>query len=135
MATKKGTRRPATMRPATRRRERQQRVSRRLRSLAVSLTVNDLGRSLAWYRDVLRFTVGGRWQEGGQLRGVQLKAGSCDLMLNEDDFAKGRARKKGDGMRTWVWSAQEIEALAAGTTDRGGRMARRTQDIHCGARA
>src|ERR1051325_9452587 len=81
MATKKGTRRPAKKRPAPRRPERQQPESLRLRSLAVSLTVNDLVRSLAWYRDVLRFTVGERWQDGGQLRGVQLKAGSCDLML------------------------------------------------------
>src|ERR1043166_2310552 len=100
MATRKGTRRPAKKRPAPRRPERQQPESLRLRSLVVSLTVNDLVRSLAWYRDVLRFTVGERWQDGGQLRGVQLKAGSCDLMLNQDDFAKGRDRKKGDGM---IW--------------------------------
>src|SRR2546430_8068317 len=84
MATKKGTRRPATKRPAPRRPERQLPESLRLRSLAVSLTVNDLGRSLAWYRDVLRFTVGERWQDGGQLRGVQLKAGSCDIMRSEE---------------------------------------------------
>jgi len=108
MATKKGTRRPATKRPAPRRPERQLPESLRLRSLAVSLTVNDLGRSLAWYRDVLRFTVGERWQDGGQLRGVQLKAGSCDLMLNQDDFAKGHDRKKGDAMRIWLSTAQDI---------------------------
>src|SRR2546430_4181750 len=101
MATKKGTRRPATKRPAPRRPERQLPESLRLRSLAVSLTVNHLGRSLAWYRDVLRFTVGERWQDGGQLRGVQLKAGACDLMTHQDDFSKRRDRQKGDATRTF----------------------------------
>src|SRR5256884_4647634 len=48
-----------------------------------SLTVNELTRSLAWYRDVLRFTVGERWQDGGQLRGVQLKAGRSEEHTSE----------------------------------------------------
>src|SRR3989440_12251887 len=108
MATKKRPRRPAKKRPAPRRPERQQPESLRLRSLAVSLTVNDLGRSLAWYRDVLRFTVGERWPDGGQLRGVQLKAGSCDLMLKHGDFATGRDRKKADAMRIWSSTPQDI---------------------------
>src|SRR5256885_12486130 len=60
----------------------------RLRSLAVSLTVSDLERSVAWYRDMLGFTPGEHWEEDGQLRGVQMKAGSCDIMLGQDDFAK-----------------------------------------------
>src|SRR5256885_15944547 len=68
MATKKRPRSPAKKRPAPRRPERERPESLRLRSLAVSLTVNELTRSLAWYRDVLRFTVGERWQDGGQDR-------------------------------------------------------------------
>src|SRR5256885_5352765 len=92
MATTKRPRRPAKKRPAPRRPQRHQPESLRLRSLAVSLTVNELTRSLAWYRDVLHFTVGERWQDGGQLRGVQLKAGSCDLLLNQDDLAQGSGR-------------------------------------------
>ena len=101
----------------------------------MSLTVNDLGRSLAWYRDVLRFTVGERWQDGGQLRGVQLKAGSCDLMLNQDDFAKGHDRKKGDAMRIWLATAQDIEDLAAGITARGGHLDHAPQDMPWSDRA
>jgi uncharacterized glyoxalase superfamily protein PhnB len=93
--------------------QRQQPESLRLRSLAASLTVNDVARSIAWYRDVLRFTPGERWEEGGALRGIQMKAGLCDLMLSQDDFVKGRERAKGDGVRLWLSTAQDIAAIAA----------------------
>src|SRR2546426_4085763 len=48
----------------------------------------------SWYRDVLGFVVGERWEDGGKVRGIQMKAGACDVMLGQDDFAKGRDRKK-----------------------------------------
>lgn len=135
MATKKPARRPARPRPAPRRSDRRQPETLRLRSLAVSLTVNDLARSIAWYRDVLRFTVGERWESGGALRGVQLKAGSCEVMLNQDDFAKGRDRSKGEGLRMWLSTAQNIDALAAAITARGGRLDHAPQDMPWGERA
>jgi len=135
MATKKRAKRPAQKRPGTRRPKRQQPESLRLRSLAVSLSVNDLAKSIAWYRDVLRFTVGERWEDAGHLLGVQLKAGSCDLMLNQDDFAKGRDRKKGEGLRVWLSTAQDIDAMAAGITARGGRLDHPPQDTPWGDRA
>src|SRR2546422_5927362 len=37
--------------------------SLRLRSVAASFTVNDLPKSIAWYRDVLGFTLGERSEE------------------------------------------------------------------------
>jgi uncharacterized glyoxalase superfamily protein PhnB len=42
-----------------------------------------------------------------------MKAGLCDLMLSQDDFAKGRDRAKGDGVRLWIATAQDIAAIAA----------------------
>lgn len=93
--------------------ERQQPESLRLRSLAASLTVHDLMRSIAWYRDVLRFWPGERWEDNGKLLGIQMKAGVCDLMLSQDDFTKGRDRAKGDGVRLWFATAQDIAAIAA----------------------
>ena len=39
------------------------------------LTVNDLQKSLAWYRDVLGFSVEERWEQEGKLMGVSLRAG------------------------------------------------------------
>jgi uncharacterized glyoxalase superfamily protein PhnB len=113
MATKKRSTRPAKRKATPKRAQRQQPESLRLRSVAASFTVDDLQKSLAWYRDVLGFTVGERWEEAGRLRGVQLKAGGCDIMLNQDDFAKGRDRKKGEGCRVWVSTVQDITAIAA----------------------
>jgi uncharacterized glyoxalase superfamily protein PhnB len=72
-----------------------------------------LTRSIAWYRDVLRFTPGERWETDGKFRGIQMKAGLCDLMLAQDDFAKGRDRAKGEGVRLWMSTAQDIDAIAA----------------------
>jgi len=99
---------------------RRQPESLRLRSMAVSLTVNDVVKSIAWYRDVLGFTEGERWEENGELRGMQLKAGRCDLMLNQDDFAKGRDRQKGDGFRLWISTIQDLHAIAARIQANGG---------------
>lgn len=112
MAPKKKARRPARKRAAPRE-KRHQPESLRLRSVAASLTVNDLEKSIAWYRDVLGFTPGERWTEGASMRGIQMKAGACDIMLGQDDFAKGRDRKKGEGCRLWAATIQDITALAA----------------------
>jgi uncharacterized glyoxalase superfamily protein PhnB len=116
MATrKKPTRRATTAKRkgSTQRPQRRQPESLRLSAVGVSLTVNNLERSIAWYRDALGFTPGERWEENGRLRGVQMKAGRCDIMLNQDDFAKGRDRKKGEGFRVWVDTAQDLDAIAA----------------------
>jgi catechol 2,3-dioxygenase-like lactoylglutathione lyase family enzyme len=93
--------------------QRQQPESLRLRSMAASFTVNDLDKSVAWYRDVLGFIVGERWEDGGKVRGIQMKAGACDIMLGQDDFAKGRDRTKGAGFRLWVATVQDILEVAA----------------------
>src|SRR5256885_2256915 len=116
MATKKKKKatRPAPKPARPKRAPRQQPESLRLRSIAASFTVNDLQKSVAWYRDVLGFTPGERWDTNGGLRGMQMKAGACDIMLGQDDFAKGRERKKGAGVRLWGSTAQDISELAGG---------------------
>jgi uncharacterized glyoxalase superfamily protein PhnB len=85
----------------------------RLRSIEPSLTVNDLERSLRFYADVLGFFVGERWIDAGVLRGATLKAGACQLGLSQDDWSKGRDRKKGEGMSLWLRTAQDLDSLAA----------------------
>src|SRR5688500_11171949 len=50
------------------------------------LTVNDLEASVAFYRDTLGFTVGERWEDNGQLMGVELVAGQVSFMLTQDDW-------------------------------------------------
>ncbi|HYS20527.1 MAG TPA: VOC family protein [Gemmatimonadales bacterium] len=137
MATKKKVKRSAPRsRPSPRRAPtpRQQPESFRARGLSTGLTVNDLQRSIAWYRDVLRFTVKDRWEEGGKLMGVELVAGSASVMLNQDDFAKGRDRKKGIGLRLWLSTIQDIDALAKQIKGRGGVLDQEPKDMPWGAR-
>jgi catechol 2,3-dioxygenase-like lactoylglutathione lyase family enzyme len=92
----------------------------RLRESSVSLTVNDLARSLRFYTDALGFTVKERWERDGVLRGVQLVAGASELGLTQDDWAKGRDRVKGVGMRVWAGTTQDLDALARRIRDKGG---------------
>jgi uncharacterized glyoxalase superfamily protein PhnB len=112
MATQRKAKRPTRKKPET----------FRARELTPSLTVNDLQQSLAWYERVLGFTVEDRWETDGVLRGVELKAGTARLMLNQDDWARGRERHKGEGVRLWFSTAQKLDDLAADITARGGRL-------------
>lgn len=114
MATrqKKTRKKPAAKKRPARRPTRHKPESLRLRESSLSLTVADLPRSIAWYRDVLGFTTGERWEEDGVLLGQQMKAGAVDVMLTQDDFTKGRDRRKGEGVRVWWSTAQSLDALA-----------------------
>jgi lactoylglutathione lyase len=107
----------------------------RLRSLEPSLTVDDLERSLRFYTDVLGFFAGERWSDGGVLRGVMLKAGVCEVGLSQDDWAKGRNRKKGEGVRISCQTAQDIDALAARVKAGGGRITEGPLDTAWGTRS
>ena len=99
-----------------------------LKSAGPSFTVDNLQKSLAWYRDVLGFTVGERWEEKGTLLGVSLKAGSVEFMISQDDWGKGRHRIKGAGFRIFCETDQDIDALASGIKSRGGTLADEPRD-------
>jgi len=107
----------------------------RLRSFEPSFTVNDLERSVRFYTETLGFIVGNRWTDDGKLRGVMLKAGVCELGLSQDDWAKGRDRKKGEGMRLWCKTAQDIDAVAARIRAAGGRLTEEPKDQPWGVRS
>jgi predicted enzyme related to lactoylglutathione lyase len=94
----------------------------RLRAFEPSLTVNDLRKSMDFYTSVLGFIRGERWEEGGVLKGVTLKAGACNLGLSQDDWAKGRDRVKGVGVRLWCETVQDINALAERIRRAGGKL-------------
>lgn len=101
---------------------RKQPESLRLRSVMPSYTVNDIEKSVAWYEQGLGFYVAERWEDDGRLKGVMLKAGSCELGLSQDDFAKGRERRKGEGFRIWCDTAQDVDAIAARLKKFGGSI-------------
>jgi uncharacterized glyoxalase superfamily protein PhnB len=97
-------------------------------------TVNDLDRSLAWYRDVLGFAVEERWEQDGKLMGVSLKAGDVTFMIGQDDWKKGRDRKKGEGFRVYCATKQDVDALASGIKARGGKLDSEPTDQPWGTR-
>ncbi len=95
----------------------------RLRTAAIGLVANDLQRSLAWYRDVIGFVVSDEWRVEGRLQGVEMRAGSVTLFLEQDDWKKGRDRVKGEGIRIYGRTVQDIDRLAQGIKSRGGVLA------------
>ncbi len=83
------------------------------RNLAASLTVDDLERSLTWYRDVLGFTVDQKHERGGKLFAVSLRAGDVKILIGQDDGSKGRDRVKGEGFSMMITTDQNIDELAS----------------------
>lgn len=114
--------------------ERKQPETLRLRAVMPMITASDLQASLAWYRDVLGFTLAEEYKNEGQVVGVQLMAGAVQLLLTQDDFAKGRDRKKGVGLRLFCTTAQDVDQLAAGIKERGGQLAQEPKDQPWGIR-
>jgi len=106
----------------------------RARTLAASLTVNDLQKSLAWYRDVVGFTVDREHARDGTLRAVSLKAGTVRILLAQDDGAKGFDRVKGEGFSLQFTTAQDVDDVASTIKERGGTLLTEPADMH-GARA
>lgn len=100
-------------------RRRKEPESLRLRNLSVSVTADDLERSMKFYVDGLGFTVKERWEHDGELKGVDLLAGNVTLGLSQDDWAKGRDRKKGQGLRLFAETAQDLDELSQRFRDNG----------------
>ncbi|HEX4441168.1 MAG TPA: VOC family protein [Thermoanaerobaculia bacterium] len=94
-----------------------------LRSAAPSFTVNDLQKSLAWYRDVLGCQVEEEWKnDEGVVRGMSLKAGDVSFMIGQDDWQKGRDRKKGEGFRIFCETKGSVDDIARRIQSKGGRL-------------
>lgn len=107
----------------------------RARELTASLTAKDIEKSLAWYRDILGFTVHQRHERDGTLRAVSLKAGGVRLLISLDDGAKGADRVKGQGISLMLTTAQPIDLVAGRIEARGGTLADPPSDTPHGTRA
>lgn len=118
MATTTSSRRPESKHPP-----RKQPETLRLRALSPAFTVTDIAASIKWYRDVLGFVVVDEWKHEGRVMGATIRAGAVELLLSQDDFAKGRNRKKGVGFRIHCRTVQDVDQLAEAIKARGGKLA------------
>lgn len=106
----------------------------RARDLTASLTVRDLETSLAWYRDVLGFVVEKRHERRERLIAVSLKAGRVELLLTQDDGAKGWDRQKGEGISLQFTTLQSVDGFAERVKASGGVLQSEPIDTPWGAR-
>jgi len=91
-------------------------------SLDASLTVADVRRSVAWYRDVLRFSVDREFERAGRLFAVSLRAGTIRILLTQEDGGRGVDRVKGEGFSLQITTAQDIDALASNAKRAGAAL-------------
>jgi len=92
-----------------------------------TLTVDDLQKSIAFY-EALGFAIDERWEEKGTLLGVMLRAGGTQIGLNQDDWKKGRERKKGAGVRLSISTTPgNVDEIARRARDAGITL---TSDPH-----
>ena len=85
-------------------------------------------------QEILGCLVVDRWERDGKLMGATLRAGTVDFYLGQDDWRKGRGRKKGEGFRLYCVTAQDVEALAATIKARGGTLLHEPQTEPWGER-
>lgn len=138
-AKKTANRAPARRRPAAKAKRAPARPRASAGRLAISsvspsFTVNDLEKSLVWYRDVVGFSVGEKWMRDGVMLGAELSAGGVTFMIGQDDWKKGRDRKKGEGFRIYCETRQDIDALARAIESRGGMLDEAPKDQPWGSR-
>ena len=113
---------------------RSQPESFRARGLWASLTVKDVEKSLAWYLDVLGFTLDQRHEREGKLIAASVKAGSVRILLGRDDGAKGWDRVKGEGISLQIVTDANIDDVANRIKSKGGVLEMEPADMPWGAR-
>jgi uncharacterized glyoxalase superfamily protein PhnB len=104
------------------------------KSLAPGLTVDDLQQSIRFFEG-LGFGIEERWEENGVLLGVMLQAGQARIGLSQDDWKKGRDRRKGVGLRLFIETSQDIDGLAARAKEAGLTLDGEPHDTPWGSRA
>ena len=107
----------------------------RLKSISPGITVNDLEASLKWYCGVVGFHVAEKFENEGVVRGAALIAGVTQFMISQDGGAKGQDRAKGQAIRLYLTTSQDVDAVAEAIKTRGGTLASEPADMPWGARA
>jgi uncharacterized glyoxalase superfamily protein PhnB len=103
-------------------------------ALTASLTVADIRKSMAWYRDVLGFEVQQEYEREGALRSVALQAGDVRILLNQEDGAKGWDRVKGEGMSLQFITSGSVDEIATRVKAGGSVIDTEPADMPWGVR-
>lgn len=103
-------------------------------ALGNSLTVKDIDRSIAWYRDTLGFTVDQQFEHEGKVVGARVTAGNVGLILNRDDGGRGWDRVKGEGFSLYFTTDQDIDAIGARVKRAGHKLDVEPADMPWGVR-
>ena len=105
-------------------------------AIVPTITVDDLQKSIAFY-EAFGFTVDERWEDEGMLLGVMLRAGKSQIGLNQDDWKKGRDRKKGIGVRLSLSmsTSQNVDEIARRAKSAGITLKSEPQDTEWKSRA
>jgi predicted lactoylglutathione lyase len=104
-------------------------------AIVPTLTVDDLQKSIAFY-EALGFTINDRWEDKGTLLGVMMRAGTTEIGLNQDDWKKGRDRKKGIGVRLSISTTRNtVDELAKRAKNAGIPLKSEPHDTEWKSRA
>ena len=104
------------------------------KGLMPGITVNDLQASMKFFEG-LGFAIAQRWEHEGKLVGAMINAGGINIGLSQDDWAKGRDRQKGVGVRFYISTTQNVDELAARAKQNGVRLDKDVHDTDFGTRA
>ena len=104
------------------------------RSVVLSLTAKDLLESVAWYRDVLGFTVDNVQERDGKPARAAVRSGAARIFLNQDDGGRGWERTKGEGFSITFDTAQNVDAIAERIKSTGWTLAMAPADMPWGVR-
>jgi len=103
-------------------------------AIVPTLTCDDLQKSIAFY-EALGFAIDERWEEKGTLLGVMLRAGQSQIGLNQDDWKKGRDRKKGVGVRLSISAPGSVDEIAKRAKNAGITLKSEPRDTEWKSRA
>ena len=104
------------------------------RSVLISLTAKDLSQSVAFYRDVLGFTVDNVREREGKPAAATVRSGTARIFLNQDDGGRGWERTKGEGFSITFDTAQDVDTIAERIKSNGWTLATEPADMPWGVR-
>jgi len=105
-------------------------------AIVPTITVDDLQKSITFY-GALGFAIDERWEDKGMLLGVMMRAGASQIGLNQDDWKKGRDRKKGIGVRLSLSTstARNVDEIAKRAKSAGISLKSEPHDTEWKSRA